>query len=69
MFDELDAIIERSREVNLDDMSRCPYVEAVQLEVHRYIPAVYFLDAKLCNKDLVFEGYELPKGSLVCSLK
>lgn len=65
MFLELDKVIGRARELDVKDVSDCPYVEAVELEVHRYVPVVNFLDAKHCNADLVFEGYGIPKGSMV----
>ncbi|XP_060595278.1 cytochrome P450 2C31-like isoform X2 [Ruditapes philippinarum] len=65
MFEELERVVGHKRDVKLSDKSQCPFTEAVELEVHRYLPVVPFLDARFCGVDLNFEGYDLPKDSII----
>lgn len=65
MFQELDRVIGHDRDINHNDKSFCPFFEAVELEVHRYITTVPLLLPKLSQNQLEFMGYNIPKGSII----
>ena len=62
---EVDTIIGNSRRTSLDDRRYMPYTEAFILEVHRYISELPLGLPHRCQKDVVFEGYNIKKGSVV----
>ena len=62
---EVDTIIGNSRPPSLDDRRHMPYTEAFILEVHRYTSEVPLTAPHMCQKDVVFEGYDIKKGSVV----
>ena len=62
---EVDTIIGNSRPPSLDDRGYMPYTEAFLLEVHRYTSEVPLSAPHMCQKDVVFEGYDIKKGSVV----
>ncbi|XP_053400833.1 cytochrome P450 1A2-like [Mercenaria mercenaria] len=65
MFEELDAVAGRDMDLCINDKAKCPTYEAVELETHRYIPVAPLVGPRLCGVNLEFEGYDLPKGSMV----
>jgi cytochrome P450 len=65
---EIDSVIGRDRVPCLKDRSEMPYTEAVMLEVFRYMSIVAIAPHR-CMDDVVFRGYSIPKGSLVCVYK
>ena len=62
---EVDTIIGNSRPPSLEDRRNMPYTEAFLLEVHRYTSEVPLGVPHMCQKDVVFEGYDIKKGSIV----
>jgi cytochrome P450 len=68
VFEEIDKSIGRDRSPNHSDKVHCPHLEALELEVHRLITVVPILAGRKCTRDLEFEGYYLPKGTLVRDL-
>jgi cytochrome P450 len=68
VFEEIDKNIGRDGSPNHSDKVHCPHLEALELEVHRLITVVPILSGRKCTRDLEFEGYNLPKGTLVRDL-
>ena len=62
---EVDTVIGNSRPPSLDDRRYMPYTEAFLLEVHRYTSEAPLGIPHMCQKDVVFEGYGIKKGSIV----
>ena len=62
---EIQRVIGNSRPPNLDDRRNMPYTKAFILEVHRYISELPLPTPRLCPEDMVFEGYNLKKGSFI----
>ncbi|KAI0723015.1 cytochrome P450 [Earliella scabrosa] len=62
---ELDTVIGPDRIPTLADKDRLPYLNAVYLEVLRWIPVAPMGFPHLLIEDDVHEGYYIPKGTLV----
>ncbi|WAR05903.1 CP17A-like protein, partial [Mya arenaria] len=62
---ELCAAIGCTDEAHSSDRKRCPFTEAIEMEAHRLITVAPFLVSRECNKDLEFEGYDVPKKTTV----
>ena len=62
---EIDTIVGTSRPPNLDDRRNMPYTEAFLLEVHRYTSELPLGLPHISQKDVVFEGYNIKKGSVI----
>ncbi|ESK89474.1 cytochrome p450 [Moniliophthora roreri MCA 2997] len=65
--EELDRVIGRSRVPTLDDMENLPYMRAVVKEVIRWRPAAPMGVFHASLEDDIYEGYYIPKGSIVIS--
>ncbi|XP_060554487.1 cytochrome P450 2C31-like [Ruditapes philippinarum] len=65
VFEEIVKNIGRDGLPNHSDKVHCPHLEALELEVHRLITVVPILSGRKCTRDLEFEGYNLPKGTLL----
>ncbi|ESK84350.1 cytochrome p450 [Moniliophthora roreri MCA 2997] len=63
--EELDRVIGRERIPTIDDMDSLPYMRAVVKEVMRWRPAVPMGVLHASLRDDFYEGYYIPKGSLV----
>ena len=61
---EVDRIFGFSRPPSLDDRRYMPYTEAFVLEVHRYTSEAPLSIPRMCQKDVVFEGYDIKKHSV-----
>lgn len=62
---ELDSVIGTERLPCVADCGRMPYVEAVVKEVVRWRPMLPLSIARRTAKDDVYEGYFIPKGTIV----
>ncbi|KAI0774005.1 cytochrome P450 [Fomes fomentarius] len=62
---ELDAVIGPDRIPTLEDRERLPYLNAVYLEILRWIPVAPMGFPHLLIEDDVHDGYYIPKGTLV----
>jgi len=65
--EELDRVVGSERLPNFKDRPRMPYVEAICKEVLRWGPVVPTGVPHVSTKDDVYEGYRIPKGTLVFS--
>lgn len=65
VFKEIDATIGGDRLPTNSDKGNCPYLKALELEVHRYLTVVPILGGRICNSDIKFEGFDLAKGTMV----
>ncbi|KAI0739410.1 cytochrome P450 [Daedaleopsis nitida] len=63
--EELDRIVGTDRLPNIGDRPHLPYVEAVIKETMRWHPALPLSIARCTAKDDVYQGYEIPKGTIV----
>lgn len=63
--DELDAVIGRERLPTFEDRSRLPYIDAICKEILRWKPVVPLSIPHSTTRDDIYEGYFIPKGSLV----
>ncbi|KAH9066016.1 cytochrome P450 [Lactarius deliciosus] len=63
--DELDAVIGRDRLPTFEDRPNLPYINAICKEILRWKPVVPLCIPHSTLKDDVYEGYFIPKGSLV----
>ncbi|KXN84611.1 O-methylsterigmatocystin oxidoreductase [Leucoagaricus sp. SymC.cos] len=62
---ELDAIVGRNRLPDFDDQPNLPYINALCKEVLRWQNVVPLSVAHATSKDDVYEGFFIPKGSVV----
>ena len=62
---EIDRVTRNSRPPSLDDRPSMPYTKALILEVHRYISLAPTGIPHVCNRDVVFESYNIRKGSVI----
>ncbi|KAI0751468.1 cytochrome P450 [Daedaleopsis nitida] len=62
---ELDAVVGHDRIPTLADRERLPYLNAVYLEILRWIPVAPMGFPHLLVEDDIHEGHYIPKGSLV----
>jgi len=63
--EELDAVVGRSRLPTFEDRDKLQYLQAAVRELLRWRPFVPFAVPHLTNDDDVYEGYFIPKGTLV----
>jgi len=63
--EQIDFVLGDSALPTLADRSRLPLVDAILKECLRMIPPAPLSGARVSNKDDVYEGYRLPKGSVV----
>ncbi|KAJ7061569.1 cytochrome P450 [Mycena amicta] len=62
---EIDQVVGRGRLVNTDDRASMPYIAAVIKETLRWAPPVPHGLRHCVTQDDVYEGYFIPKGSIV----
>ncbi|XP_053577585.1 cytochrome P450 2G1-like [Bombina bombina] len=62
---EIDTVIGRNREPNVQDRNQMPYTEAVLHEIQRYIDIIPMGVPRKTTQDVHFKGYVLPKGTTV----
>lgn len=63
--DEIDRVIGTSQLPTLADRDRLPYVSAVVKEVFRWHPVVPMGIPHMSTADDMYDGYCIPKGSLL----
>lgn len=61
----LDKVLEGNRLPEFSDLSEIPYLTAVVYETLRWHPVTPFAIYHLCTKEDVYEGYSIPKGSIM----
>ncbi|KAH8105125.1 cytochrome P450 [Cristinia sonorae] len=66
--EELDRVVGPSRLPDFSDLDSLPYVRAVMLETLRWIPTVPVGVAHALTEDDVYEGYHIPKGTVVVAV-
>ncbi|KAI1795415.1 cytochrome P450 [Ganoderma leucocontextum] len=64
--EELDAVVGRDRLPTYADIARMPYLNAIYLETLRWNQVVPLGVAHAILEDDFYEGYFIPKGSIVC---
>ncbi|XP_053378326.1 cytochrome P450 2C70-like [Mercenaria mercenaria] len=64
IFEQLDRIFGRKGDIKYSDKTKCPILEAVEMEVHRYLTGFPLLLPRKNSTHLEFEGYDLPKDSI-----
>lgn len=62
---EIDAVIGRDHLPTIEDRDRLPYVQALYLETLRWQQAAPLGMPHRVTEDDLYEGYYLPKGSVV----
>ncbi|KAI0061726.1 cytochrome P450 [Artomyces pyxidatus] len=62
---ELDAVVGRDRLPDWDDREHLPYAEAICKELTRWQPTIPLGVAHTATEDDIFEGYFIPKGSII----
>lgn len=62
---ELDTVLGPNRLPTFEDMAALPYLTAIMKECHRWEPTVPLAIPHLLTEDDVYNGYFLPKGTLV----
>ncbi|KAL4230860.1 cytochrome P450 2 subfamily U member 1 [Mactra antiquata] len=63
--EELDRVVGNNRSPTFSDRLNCHYLMAFEKEVHRLLPSMPRLLPHYCYDDIVFEGYFVPKGSII----
>lgn len=63
--DEIDRVIGPGRLPTAADRDRLPYVNAMVREVFRWHPVVPMGIPHMSTADDIYEGYYIPKGSLI----
>ena len=62
---ELDRVVGPTRLPEYEDLPNLPYVRAVVLETMRWRPVGPFAIPHANNADDTYEGYHIPKGTLI----
>ncbi|KAF8898066.1 cytochrome P450 [Gymnopilus junonius] len=62
---ELDAVVGKDRLPTLADKPNLPYIRSIMAEVFRWSPAIPLGIPHATSEDDIFEGYEIPKGTLI----
>lgn len=62
---ELDRVIGPDRLPQFEDEKDLPYIRAVTLETLRWMPVAPFGVPHALTEDDVYNGYHIPKGSLI----
>ncbi|KAI0704552.1 cytochrome P450 [Earliella scabrosa] len=63
--EELDRVVGVDRLPTISDRARLPYVNAIIRETMRWHPALPLSIARCTSEDDVYEGYDIPKGTIV----
>lgn len=63
--EELDRVIRPNKLPTFADRAKLPYIEAVVNESLRWHPVAPMGIPHMCTEDDLYEGYLIPKGSLV----
>ncbi|KAH8103459.1 cytochrome P450 [Cristinia sonorae] len=62
---ELDRVVGPDRLPDFEDVERIPYIKAIVMETLRWMPVAPFAIPHAVLTDDVYEGYHIPKGSLL----
>ncbi|KAJ7685994.1 cytochrome P450 [Mycena rosella] len=62
---EIDAVVGQNRLPTFEDRDSLPFIEAVCKELYRWLPIVPLAVPHRAMQDDVYEGYFIPKGTLV----
>ncbi|XP_030046653.1 cytochrome P450 2U1-like [Microcaecilia unicolor] len=62
---EIDAVIGRQKQPSLTDKALMPFTEATIMEIQRITPVVPFAIPHMSSETTVFQGYTIPKGSII----
>lgn len=66
--EEMDANISEDRPIGIDDGNKLPYTSAVMKEIQRMANVMPQNIARRNTKDVVINGYKLPKGTTIMPL-
>lgn len=62
---ELDSVVGMERLPTIEDMESLPYIQAILLEVARWMPALPMALPHRVLEDDEYKGYTIPRGALV----
>ena len=65
--EELDRVVGRNRFPTFEDQASLPYLDAFIKELNRWQPIAPLAVPHAATADDVYEGYFIPKGSIVCA--
>ncbi|XP_055970220.1 cytochrome P450 2U1 [Sorex fumeus] len=65
VHEEIERVIGRARAPSLTDKAQMPYTEATIMEVQRLTVVVPLAIPHMTSEDTVFQGYAIPRGTLV----
>lgn len=65
---EIDSVIGRDRLPGYEDRASLPYVNAICKELLRWLPIVPLAVPHRATRDIIFDDYSIPEGSLVCDI-
>lgn len=65
---ELDRVVGPNRLPDYDDLKHMPYIRAVVMETLRWQPALPFAIPHAVVEDDSYNGYHIPKGTLVVAV-
>lgn len=66
---ELDCVVGSSRLPEYEDLERMPYLRAIMMETLRWMPGLALGVPHALTADDVYNGYYLPKGTLVIAVR
>ncbi|ESK95269.1 cytochrome p450 [Moniliophthora roreri MCA 2997] len=64
-WQEIDEVVGRGQLPTFEDRKSLPYIEALYREVMRWHPAIPLSVAHTATEDNIYDGYYIPKGSMV----
>ncbi len=66
---ELDHVVGPERLPDHSDIASLPYIQAIELETLRWIPVLPLAVPHSALIDDVYNGYQIPKGSIVMTVQ
>lgn len=66
---ELDRIVGQDRQPEFDDLEHMPYIQAVGMEVTRWLPVLPLSIPHAVIEEDSYNGFRIPKGTMIIPVR